>query len=401
VIKVKTGLPIDDTFLSQIIYEGLLFIIGTVPTKVKLGLEEAELPDNAFKETLNALDSRKIETISIVFTGNDKPEKFISSLGLSGRPEKKTYRALLKFLKEHAEKVRISKNIDLTPMMERDRQVIDLLNKSQEADLAAPSIMKIERYAGFTSIEETYTTRGIGLRFSPDVWMISLLGVYSSFIIRTRYVGSDKDNIYFLLFSPEEILTMFARGDANYVYTLMNVKRKTTEVLAETLKNTHMEEAIALQLSLNLKIADILREYDIDRLTLSLVKLSSEGQTYKIYEHIPLTLSSETPFISSLSTIFTEIDEVLSYLAKAVDPHGYLLKATSAKEARNWSEKDYAIKAILALHRLVSIGDVSGLRDYARYLELAVRILQGAEDRKSAIRRSYYEKLLRKIAYLH
>jgi len=400
VIKVKTGLPIDDTFLSQIIYEGLLFIISTIHIKVKLGLEEAELPDNAFKETLNTLDSKKIETISIVFTGNDKPEKFISSLGLSGRPEKKTYRALFKFLKENAEKVRVSKNIDLTPMIERDRQVIDLLNKSKK-DLAAPSIMKIERYAGFTSIEETYTTKGIGLRFSPDVWMISLLGVYSSFITRTRYAGSDKDNIYFILFSPEEILTMLARGDANYVYTLMNVKKETTEVLAETLKNTHMEEAIALQMSLNLKIANILREYDIDRLKLSLVKISSEGQTYKIYEHVPLTLSSETPFISSLSTIFTEIDEVLGYLAKAVDPHGYLLRATSAKEARNWPEKDYAVKAMLALHRLASMGDVSGLRDYARYLELAVKILQGAEDGKSAIRRSYYEKLLRKIAYLH
>ncbi|MCD6470501.1 hypothetical protein J7L29_06860, partial [Candidatus Bathyarchaeota archaeon] len=388
------------TFLSQIIYEGLLFIISTIHIKVKLGLEEAELPDNAFKETLNTLDSKKIETISIVFTGNDKPEKFISSLGLSGRLEKKTYRALFKFLKENAEKVRVSKNIDLTPIIERDRQVIDLLNKSKK-DLAAPSIMKIERYAGFTSIEETYTTKGIGLRFSPDVWIISLLGVYSSFITRTRYAGSDKDNIYFILFSPEEILTMLARGDANYVYTLMNVKKETTEALAETLKNTHMEEAIALQLSLNLKIANILREYDIDRLKLSLVKISSEGQTYKIYEHVPLTLSSETPFISSLSTIFTEIDEVLGYLAKAVDPHGYLLRATSAKEARNWPEKDYAVKAMLALHRLASMGDVSGLRDYARYLELAVKILQGAEDGKSAIRRSYYEKLLRKIAYLH
>ena len=399
-IKVKIGLPIDDTFLSQIIYEGLLFIIGTMHTEVKLGLEEAKLPDNAFKETLNELDSKKIETISIVFTGNDKPEKFISSLGLSGRPEKKTYRALLKFLKKRAEKVRISKNIDLTSMMEHDRQVIDLLNKSQKPDLAAPSIMKIERYAGFTSIEEAYTTRGIGLRFSPDVWMISLLGIYSSFITRTRYAGSDKDNIYFILFSPEEILTMLARGDANYVYTLMNVKRETTETLAETLKNTYMEEAIVLQLSFNLKIANILREYDIDRLRLSLVKVSSEGQTYKIYEHIPLTLSSETPFISSLSTIFNEIDEALGYLAKAVNPHGYLLKATS-KEARNWPEKDYAIKAILALHRLASIGDVSGLRDYARYLELAVKILQGAEDKKAAIRRIYYEKLLREIAYLH
>jgi len=382
------------------IYEGLLFIISIMPARAKLKLDEIELPDDAFEEAFNKLDSNKIESISIVFTGNDNIDGFIRSLGLSGEAEKKTYRSLLRFLKEKAENIRSPEAIDLTPLIVHGKQSIDLLNEYKKPDLSAPSLMKIERYAGFTSIEDSYTTRSIRLRFSPDVWMISLLGVYSSFVTRARYAGGDKDNFYFLLFSPEEILNMFAREDSKYAYMLMNVKNEiATKVLAETLRQTYMEEAIALEVSLNLEILKVLREHEVNKLSLSLIKISPEGQTYKIYEYIPLTLSREAPLTNLLSTIFGEngVDKALKYLARAVDPRSYLLRASSAKEAKNWPERDYAVKAVLALHRLVSLGDLSGLRDYARYLGLAVETLQSAGDRKSAMRRNYYEYLLRKM----
>jgi hypothetical protein len=372
-----------------------------VSTRTNIKLDEVKLPEDSFTETLNTLDIKKVDSIPIVFTGNDHIDRFINSLKLTGKTEKKTYRALLKFLRENSDNIKPLGDIDLTPMLtHKEQQAIDLLSEQKKPNLAAPSLMKIERYAGFTSTEEFYTAKNVGLRISPDIWVISLLGVYSSFITGTRYAGSSKDNYYFIFFSPEEILSMFAKGDTGYIYTLMKAKNDVVGILAELLKQTHMEEALALELVTNIELIKILRENDINKLSLSLVKISPEGQTYKIYEYIPLYLNSETPFIDLLSKFFSETDNALKYLASAIDPRHYLLRATSAKEAKNWPEKDHAIKAVLALYRLVSLNDASGLRDYANYLRLASDALRGSKDKKSITRQNYYEYLLMQLAAL-
>jgi len=398
-MRIRLGLPVDDTVLSHLVYEGLLFT--AFHAGAKLGLLEAELPDNAFRVALNKLESDKIRRIAIVFPGNDDPDKFLEAVGISERPEKKTYRAVLQLLRDKSSSVTLSGDIDLTPVLDKKTMSIDLpLKRGKKAegepgkvDLAAPTLLKIDRYTGITSAEEKYTSEQIGLRVSQHVWLLSLLGVYSSFAVGARYAGN-KQSFYFVFFASDVVTEVLARGDSVYLSNLMRAKLALMEEIAKVFTATHVEEALLLDIAVNANLPKVLEERGLEAVNFSVLKISPEGQTFKEYEYIPVTLTRTPVVLKVVQKYSSKPEKIMECLSEAANPENSLVRATG----QDWPDSAHALNAILSLHRFVSLGDLQGLSNFAAFLRLAADA--ASLDRGGAMRADFYRRILSCLTWL-
>lgn len=390
--KVKLSLPIDSTFLSSVIHEGLIYLI---PEHAKnFSLREIEFEKDFLSRAYSGLDDEKITSIRIVMAGNDNiNSKIFEKLGLSLQ-SRKTFYDLLKMLKDNSNAIKVLRDIDLLLSFVKKDNLIDLKNKND--GISAPQIFKIDRYTGFSSLETPYTSQQLTLYFSKEVALISLLGIYSSFVVSIRQQQSNY--YYFLFLSPDEVLKMLAEGRKELIKAFMRIKEKAKDLLREIIARYPSNELLIAEIALNLEIRELMKEENLEKLSLLLFKISPEGQTYKIYEVIPIEIFSKTSF-EVLMRNFRDTDKLQSILLEFLSPNSIALEAmASMNRVNRYSEAENVLSAVHGLYRFVVLGDAQGFYEFTEKISEAYRKLADSNDSRERYRAGIYRKMLESLS---
>lgn len=394
---IKLRMPLDSTFLSEIFYEAVVYILNCVPDS-SFNLDEVRLPDDSLRIAYENMVDAKVEEISIMLTGNDKVERFFASLNIAETLPKKTYREVLKILKNSRKNIPITNAVVLQAEMKGRNVFLDL---PESCNLAAPQLFKVERYTGFSTIEMNTTSQQLGLRASPIAILIGLLGVYSSHIITVRTLESVYH--YFLFFSPDEIASLLASGDRNRLLILYEIKEALRELLSRVLRGSVMSEVLVLEVLLNAEIRSKLAGENLDKVGFNLFRLSPEGMTYKIYETIPLSVYKDPLFYHILSKRGVKADKLCEKLQGALSPDGVIMEALRSFASPNkYDEADVVLRGVLDLYRFVTLADTSRLYGFLRSLEEARSILTSTSQRDARAQRraEKYTEIQREISYV-
>jgi hypothetical protein len=387
------SLPLNDTLTNLLIYEGLIYLISKVPAKIEAS--GITIPDDGLAKAYSGLSNEILNKISINTVGkndNSSIERFLRGLGISGReleekleslsPDDRrrkeksrvtNYREILYILNRSPEKLRpITNSIFIGATIRKNQMIIGDLKNDKGLAL---QLLKSERYTGLTSTEHKYTTRQLTTYVSPEVLMLALLGIYSSFVYRSS------NTYYFLFLSPIEIgEILYSNKDAR---TMLLIRDKAREVLEQILKRHYNEELVALEIYLNAKLQEALAEHNVRSASLLLLRVEQEGQTYKLYEAIPLTILQR------------EGRESFAVVEKIIAPDSIVLD-----RLRNSDSVEYnnLMSVIVGLYRYVILDDRYGIYQALRELHNAYVKVGGDEKLRWAAKR--YETLLWELGRL-
>ncbi|MEM3404149.1 MAG: hypothetical protein QXJ17_06420 [Nitrososphaeria archaeon] len=364
-VRIKLELPIDSTFLSETIYEGLLFAIAKSNSVRNFNTQQIEFEDaflsNSFKE------AEDYANVKITLTGNDNINtELFKKLGLTEVKSDKKINQLFERLHENAEGLNSKSEIEIAYKLKGRIVLFDVEDKKEGLSL---QLLKVDRYTGFTSIETTYTCQQLTSYFSKELILISLLGVYSSHV-HTLHMPTARGlqpAYYFLFFSPDETMNLFSGYNTALVDRLISIKNRVKKVLRETLEYSSLNEILCLQLILDLEIHKQMENDNLDKLSLILFRVNPEGHTYKIYEVLPLILHRQTLFHSKVREFFGDNSEsFVKAVSTFLSDRRIRSVLASLNKRTRMNETDQILKAIQYLYRFVVIGDASGLSNFIR-----------------------------------
>jgi len=207
-VKIKISYPVDGTFLSSLLFEGLLYTMSK--SDCKINVNSVEFGDAKFISQIYAeLDDQRIKNIKVPMVGNDNiNKKLFEKFGFTGLASKKTYSDLLNTLKSICEKITITRDLNISAKLKKDYILVDLDDKSEGIQAA---IFKAERYIGISSAEAKLISKHLTQYFSKEVTLILLLGLYSSFIATVAWQRQQRSS-FFLTFSTEDIMKLLRGG---------------------------------------------------------------------------------------------------------------------------------------------------------------------------------------------
>lgn len=395
-INIVVSLPLNDSLTNLLIYEGLIYLMSKIPAKVDVS--GITIPADGLAKVYSGLSDETLNRINITTAGrndNNSIERFLAWLKISGKElEEKlkllssggrqrkgkskvtNYRELLYILNSSPEKIKlVSDSIFIGATIRKNHIIIGDVRDDKGLAL---QLLKSERYTGLTSTEHKYTTRQLTTYVSPEVLTLVLLGIYTSFVYRT-------DNTYYFIFlSPIEIGEIIsANKDAE---KMILIKNEAREVLEQILKKQFKEELIAAEIYLNAKLQEALARHDVRSISLLLLRVEQEGQTYKVYkvyEAIPLTI------------FYREGRGSYIVLGRIIAPDSIVLD-----RLRNSDSVEYnnLISVIVGLYRFVILDDRYGIYHALRELHNAYVKVRSDEKLKWVARR--YETLLWEVGRL-
>ncbi len=392
-ISIVISLPLNDALTSLLIYEGLVYLMSKTPVKVEGN--KVTIPRDGIAKVYRELSDETLNKINVTTVGkNDDSslKRFIDWLGISKeeleerlaslyinerRRKRKlritNYQELLYILKHSFKKLKISTDTIFVGTTIGKKHIIIGEVKGDKG--LSFQFLKSERYTGLTSTEHEYTTRQITTYVSPEVLLLAMLGLYSSFVYRNA------NTYYFLFLSPLEIGEILFSN--NNPETMMRIKDKARDILEQVIKRQFKEELLAAEICLNTKLQEVLGERDVKSISLLLLKVNQEGQTYKVYETIPFTI------------FFREAKEVYRLLEKIIAPDGIVLE-----RLRNSDNVEHSnlMSVIIGLYRFVILDDRYGIYQALRELHNAYVKVGGDEKLRWAALR--YEALLREVSTL-
>ena len=380
-VTIELKLPQDGSLRNLLLYEGLLFTLQEVPPTQWTDIPHRRLTITR-SDLISALEKceegEKIKSLNISIVGKNDREsvlRLLSSLGIEGKKEEKLtkYGDIIGVILENRRNIRISHRIDLSATIKRKKVLIGLTDVGELGRSGiALQLFKTERYTGFTSTEHPYTTEQLTVYMSPEATLIALLGLYSSFI-------TTSDNIHYMLFfSPEEVDSILA-GDKN-VRTMFIIKKQAKDILADIIQKKYSEELIVVETILNTKIQEAMSQHNIKSISLILLKLAREGQTYKIYQQLPLNFyKRESPAIWQL-------------IAKVLSPSEVILSRLAKNDNVEYNN---LLSAINGFFRYVVLGDRWGL--YLAIRELQHAYIKVSSDEKTRNVAQRYLRLLKSL----
>ncbi len=273
-MKVELLVPPDTTLLSSMLYEGLL----RVRSKCSEDVEE-----ECLRSLLEELCSKDIR---FNFTGNDIQHTIRKKLSKEFRISLgNTLRDLMKLLATvRITELRIGMKILRT---KRETQLlIGTPNFLKKGGGYSFQIMKADRYMGISSIDYRTLTEKITTYADLSGLALFFIGLASSYVTSTR--TEDVDNYYFLFFDLETLLRQVMKGDIRK--WIEDIKDRVSEKIKEVIEyyGDTNDEAITLTTIFNTYVLEALQESKVDYTGFRLVKVSREGQTYKVYSDMPL-----------------------------------------------------------------------------------------------------------------
>ena len=332
------------------------------------GDDPIAIRDRAMLEFMYATGLRVSELISLYVWDLDFEEKIVRIVGKGSKERlvpfgERAKEAVLHYLKT------------ARPLLLEKKKKIYLGSGAKEDGLTA-QLFKVDRYTGFSSIETPYTSTQLTMHLSKEVTLLMLLGVYSSFVTTIRSEG--KDSHYFALFSPDET-QKFLMEDRRFVRSCLDIREAVKERFSEILRS-RVNELLSIEVSMNLSLIKQMREEKIDKLSLLLFKINKEGQTYKIYEKIPLVIYREPIFLKILERTGKHPGRILERLDKALKPDSTFFRALAN---RNRNDHENALRAIIGLYRFVVAEDPQGWFIFLRELTNASLKCGSEADRRS------------------
>jgi len=383
-VKIKINYPVDGTFLSSLLFEGLLYTISKSDCNVNT--DEVEFKNAKFISQIYAeLDDQRIRNIKVSMVGNDNiNRKLFEGFGLT-RTSKKTYSDLFSVLKSIGGNILIMRDPIISVKLKKNCILIDLDDKSEGIQAA---LFKAERYIGISSAETKLTSKHLTQYFSKEVTLILLLGLYCSFIATVAWHRQQRSS-FFLTFSTEDIMKMLRGAEKEQIEIYFEIKNQAMNVFRNIiLKNPH-NELLLTEIALNIQLQKMLRERNIDKISFTLFKVVLEGQIYKVYERIPLTILSESPFSNVASKFFKRAEDLIDYLHWLFSsPNSAILNGLVDRNSTVYSNM---ISAVNSMYRFVTLGDIQGWFEFMRELYNA------HEKTKNEKGESEYIKIVRSI----
>lgn len=391
-VRIKLGLPVDSTFLSEVIYEGIVFTLST-SSKTSFNEQQIELKNTFLEKAFRSLSREAYENIKIGLTGNDNLNtELFKKLSLRDVSSKKSIRDIVKTLcdNDNIKNLKVEKD-EINLRCNINGRVI-LFDTDDKKEGLSFQLLKLDRYTGLTSTETEYTSKQLTSYFSKELILISLIGICSSYV-SSVFIPSTKgvqSSHYFLFISPEEVLRILSKGDIEFVKKILKVKNKVREVIQEILKYTSLNEVLLLELTLNVELHRLMDEENLDKVSTTLFRVNPEGQTYKVYEAIPITIFKDTLFHEKVKDYFGERSEQLLESVEYFLSDSrvrYVLKSLKEKETNN------IILAVQSLYRAIILGDMQGFFGFMR------EVWNAHEKVKDKANRSPYLFLLKKFPY--
>jgi hypothetical protein len=388
-VKIKIEYPIDNTFFSSLLFEGLLYIISNNKSDCSFNINEIEFKDKNFiSDIYSNLDDNRINDLRLRMVGNDNINRTIfEKFGLN-ITSKKIYSDLINVLKGESKNLMIDRDsIVISSNLRKNEVLIDVKSKQEGVQAA---IFKTERYMGITSTEMNLTNKQLTQYFSKEVALILLLGLYSSFI--TTIILQKQPYYFFLVFSPEEFIELLSKGNKELIKKFFEIKSEMMQELKSIISKNPSNELILIELILNLKLQKLLRDYNIRKISFTLFKLALEGQIYKIYEQIPLTILSENPFKRIISKISKKTDDLIYNLY-------WLFTSPKSPVLTGLADNNYVaysnlMRALYGIYRFVTVGNAQGWFDFIRELHNAY------EKEKDEDRKRQFLEIMKKIEVL-
>jgi len=450
-MEVELKLPLDSTFLSQVIYEGVLYLIFNAPSSGAFNENSVSLHEGSLCNAFARMDEKAIERISIEFAMNDWKyffKDFFDKIRLKEKLEKTHYEGLLK--KEKSEKgkkakapfrygelLKLLKNmcenaflterfsISLQKTGDRKGEYVALgkdVDNGGKRYVIAPQLFKVDRYTGISSGEMPLTSEEVRLKALPEAILIGLLGIYSSYITTVR----QQKNVYhyFVFFSPSEVMDILGRkskentehrtppsdevmnisasGDRVSLENIYPIKNHLRDLLSKTLRSSALSEVMMLEVMLSSKIRADLSKANLDKVDFMIFKISPEGRrTYKIYETVPLTVYASPFFYEKLARSVKEPERICDVLQKAISPGKPIMEALASFNSENkFDEADKVLNGVLSLYRFITLADFQYLTQFLRCMREACDVLRGKKDKKAARRLREYEKIQGRLSHL-
>jgi hypothetical protein len=361
---IRTNIPPDDTFLSSLCYESILFALKN------------ELNFQKFKKNISdIIDSKKNYKIDSAGR-NDYPffKGSKETLGLS-----RIYRipALSSPHKDLIANCKVLINGLQSNMINLSKVIINWNIEEEKfviggEDITALQIFKCDRYSGFTATG-TDPCKQKTIYCSPETAVLFLCGLISSFVVSVK--EKQKQSLYFLFFSSDEALRLYIKRDTHLLEKYFLIKDKAAEVLRESYLRTRFNEVVLTELFLTLKIQELLNRYNLDKISFNLFKVVRERQTYKIYEQIPIVLYRKITFKEVAERCFRNPDIFIRRLNKIFEEKENILWGAlrSLNTDNKFDEADNTLRAMMYLYRFVILGDPQGYYQFIRELHNCYR----------------------------
>ncbi|MDJ0270743.1 MAG: hypothetical protein NXY59_09440 [Aigarchaeota archaeon] len=380
-IEIKLAIPPNNTLTNLLICEGLLYLINLSTSSITVENSTLIIPNKAFSKAYSELDDNRIERIKQLSTvgKNDAPSINLlqEMLNIRHRNKINTYGELLHILKEHAEVLtNLSNKIDLSSSLRGKDVTIGEIKDTKKEGLTL-QLFKTERYTGLTSTEYNYTNKQLTTYLSKEAMLIALLGIYSSFI--TRVSENKKIYYYFLFISPDEINEVIATKTDTRDRFL--IKDQLKDFLEQIIRKRFSEELIIAEILVNTRLQELLSNQSVEYVSTLLLKVAQEGNTYKTYEIIPLTVYRRKE------------REIFKILNNIIHPDGIILKRLQRNENVEYNN---LLSAIYGLYRFVVLDDKQGLMVMLRELHNAYVKIRN--DEKSRYHSRVYYELIREIS---
>lgn len=344
-LKAEILSPPDSSILLSMLYEGLLLL------KAKCG-------NHIDVKNLHELCNLDGKTIKFNFTGNDM--KALNALS-------KKYN--IKLPKNFDEFRNLMRKFNLTDLVikikiEKGKAFLvgtqSFLENIDREEKYSFQIMKVDRYQGITSLESGLIDKQVTCYTDLSGIYLFFLGLSSSYVTASESEG--KDNYYFLFFD----IGTLNHSLENPTFW-MPIKNILSNGLKEVLDKTKkiVNELVILSVLLNISAIENLKKGNIKMAGFRLIRISKEGNTYKVYEDIPLSI-----FVAQ--KIYEE-KELASSLQKAlevlIDPVSRFLNGRDSK-----GDGYHAYMALRFLFYYVTTGNPEYLEYFYRELHIANEI---------------------------
>jgi len=398
-VEVILNLPRDSSFLSSVLYEGLLF--SALHVKAEYDGLSLDLPNDFLSAAFKKLEDVRIDSLRVAMSGNDNVN--VTIFEAYGIPEKsrKTYYDLISKLKSNADRMTVTKStIKLGAELKRKDMIIDEKEmfdaNGKRRALSAPQLFKIDRYTGISSLESSYTSQQVTIYTSKEILLIFLLGLYSSFVTSVRQQSQQYH--FFLTFSPEEIENMLNNlNDKEFVERVFRTKEGVMRILNDVLSKTTLNEMVLLEIYLNVEIRTLMERENLDKISTTLFKISPEGQTYKIYEQMPITIYRDhQEFHEIVERFFRSPEEFLENLSEILKPDGVIFDAL--RNVDKYDEASNVVKAVYGLYRFIVLGNADGWYDFLREISNACRKLENSTKPNEKKRYKKYLDIVKKFS---
>jgi len=395
---IRSNFPVDETFLSSVVNEGLLCIAGSKVCEITLVDSTITIRSNysikdIFKEVFSSIN----RSVSIDMVRND--EHFIEDFKKYFNFDidiRLTFQDLLSKIKENIDNFKfIYDHLDLS-LVVRGSTVLFETNK-RKVDVGAPQICKADRFTGYTSLETTFTTKQLKQRCLGETALILILGLLSAYVCSRR--DGNNRYYYFLTFAPDEVLRLYLERSSDLVHKYLIVKEEVMKILGESYSITPVNEIPITELTLNLKVQKLLSEGNLDKVSFVLFKIAREEQAYKIYEQIPIRIYRKVAFVDIVERYFRSPDEFIKRLSKIFeDKESRLWKALSSLNSKNkFDEANNVLKAMQGLYWFVVLGDLHGYYQFVREIFNCYRIYERPKNDAEQKIRDYYRSILEEL----